>query len=85
VDLLAGVQSFELFVELSSTESSHPLLLSVGIQTLYRAFTGANPPQQRRESPRQAWVFLSQVSLSLSLWREEICPIPPEFRPSFDT
>jgi hypothetical protein len=61
---MTGRQSFELLVELSSSESSYPTLLSVGIQTLYRAFTRANAPQQRRELPRQAWAFLSQLFLS---------------------
>ena len=40
LDCLAGLQSFELFEELSSIESSHPPLLSVDFQTLRRTLRG---------------------------------------------
>jgi hypothetical protein len=85
VDLLAALQSFELFVELFSTESSHPPLLSVDIQTLRRAFDSAKPASttERIAAPGLG-AFLSQMSLSLSLWRKEDCLIPPEFRPLFN-
>ena len=76
MDLLAGLQSFELFVELFSTESSHPFLLSVDIQILRRAFDLAKPASttERIAAPDPGF-SLSNVSLTISLEKEN-CPIP---------
>ena len=66
---MTGRQSFELLVELSSTESSYPTVLSVDIQTLHRAKFRGLPAF---EVPRNIPTTRSRFQIGYVAWVQVI-------------